>query len=329
MNSLEEDIGAIINTLREILSSEKSNSILVKILKFSKSDLCETSYDNWNGGTYGYSLHLFIPVVLYSALSGHVEEYEKKLLSEIKPLLRAYENQFLESILITPTLINAPRTSKHVDKDEKLESTGCWKPGYFRLFLSHVSQQKEKASQLKKAMRKYAVSTFVAHNDIEPTKEWQSEIEIALYTMDALAAILSTEFPESKWCDQEVGIAIGLKKPVIPIRDGINPYGFIGKYQGLTWIGKSAENISNEVFEIFSKDDRTKLKITGALTTKLCQSESYAVSKETVSLLENLKGNITDEMSDKLIEASEKNSQISKAFGVAQKIKSITGYFEP
>lgn len=42
--------------------------------------------------------------------------------------------------------------------------------------------------------------------------------------MDALIAILTPDFPESKWCDQEFGFSYGRKKLAIPIRIGIDPY---------------------------------------------------------------------------------------------------------
>jgi hypothetical protein len=65
-----------------------------------------------------------------------------------------------------------------------------WKPDYFRLFICHASSQKEVAHLLKDELEKRRVCCFVAHDDIEPTREWQDEIEEALRTMDALAAIL-------------------------------------------------------------------------------------------------------------------------------------------
>lgn len=73
------------------------------------------------------------------------------------------------------------------------------------------------------------MSSFVAYTDIKPTKEWQGEIENALHSMDALAAILMPGFKDSDWTDQEVGVAIGRGVPIIPIMRGLTPYGFIGK----------------------------------------------------------------------------------------------------
>ncbi|MYJ94339.1 MAG: TIR domain-containing protein, partial [Proteobacteria bacterium] len=62
-----------------------------------------------------------------------------------------------------------------------------WTPGYFRLFISHTSSHKDRASMLQNVLRSYGITGFVAHEDIEPTKEWQEEIEKGLFSMDALA----------------------------------------------------------------------------------------------------------------------------------------------
>jgi len=43
--------------------------------------------------------------------------------------------------------------------------------------------------RLQSSLRRFGISAFVAHVDIDPTKEWQDEIEAALFSMDALAAI--------------------------------------------------------------------------------------------------------------------------------------------
>lgn len=73
-----------------------------------------------------------------------------------------------------------------------------WQPNYFRLFLCHLSTFKVKTAQLQKTLEDYGISSFVAHEDIEPTKEWQQEIEKAFFSMDALAAILTPNFNDSK-----------------------------------------------------------------------------------------------------------------------------------
>src|ERR1700719_39351 len=55
----------------------------------------------------------------------------------------------------------------------------------FRLFISHISEVRDKATRLRDCLAPYYISGFVAHQDIRPTAEWQIEIERALRTMDA------------------------------------------------------------------------------------------------------------------------------------------------
>ena len=112
-----------------------------------------------------------------------------------------------------------------------------WPDEGFRLFLSHKSEVKAKTAKLKDALKKYGITCFVAHEDIHPTMHWQDEIENALASMDGLVALMTENFHDSQWTDQEVGYAFACKVPIIAVRLGSDPYGFIGKFQALstTW----------------------------------------------------------------------------------------------
>ncbi len=141
-----------------------------------------------------------------------------------------------------------------------------WKPGYFKLFFSHISSFKETVSHLKDNLEIYGISSFVAHEDIEPTKEWLIEIEKALSSMDAMAALIIPDFHNSNWTDQEIGIAIGKNKLVIPITKGIDPYGFLGKYQGFKANGKMVHEVAAAIFKILCRNDKTKNQILNSIT---------------------------------------------------------------
>jgi hypothetical protein len=137
-------------------------------------------------------------------------------------------------------------------------------------------------------LKKYAISSFVAHEDIEPTKEWQDEIEAALQTMDALAAILMPGFKESNWCDQEVGVAVGQGILVVPIRKGIDPYGFIGKYQGIQAQGKTIGEVAEEIFNTLVKSPKTRSKILVSLSGAIATANTVEEAIEKVSILHSL-----------------------------------------
>lgn len=171
---------------------------------------------------------------------------------------------------------------EHSDS-RKIESSDSrfWQTNYFRLFISHLAEHKAKMSQLQGLLKDYGISAFVAHEDIEPTKEWMDEIEMALFSMDALAAVLTPGFDESKWTDQEVGAAIGRDVLLIPIRNGMDPYGFIGKYQGLQGNGKTIGHVAQSLFEIVANHSKTKDTMASALVNQvvLTAEPSIAVKK--------------------------------------------------
>ena len=100
------------------------------------------------------------------------------------------------------------------------------------VFISYSSDDKVYAGELKNFLESYGLSAFLAHEDIQPTLDWQEEILRNLRSCDIFIPIFSPAFKDSKWTDQETGIAFGLQKLIIPIRKGVDPYGFIGKLQG-------------------------------------------------------------------------------------------------
>ena len=61
-----------------------------------------------------------------------------------------------------------------------------WGDGVVRVFISHIADHKVFATGLKASLERYGIASFVAHEDIEPMKEWELEIERALFSMDIL-----------------------------------------------------------------------------------------------------------------------------------------------
>ena len=144
--------------------------------------------------------------------------YSKELLSDEK-----------ESVIVRiADEVQVPHNYTIASPGTTVEAT-FWEPSHLRLFLSHLSTFKKTSGLLQAALRAYGISAFVAHVDIEPTKEWLDEIEAGLYSMDALVAILMPGFKESDWTDQEVGVAAGRGVLIIPIIRGLSPYGFISR----------------------------------------------------------------------------------------------------
>ncbi|OJX56133.1 MAG: hypothetical protein BGO84_07640 [Dysgonomonas sp. 37-18] len=118
---------------------------------------------------------------------------------------------------------------------------------------------------------------------------WANEIESALKTMHCLCAIITPEFNNSKWCDQEVGYALGRNILVIPIRKGCDPYGLFGKVQGIQSNGKSANKLAEEIFHILCSNkisQKTYLKILAGL---LLNSKNNNEASKWLNLIKDIK----------------------------------------
>jgi hypothetical protein len=197
-----------------------------------------------------------------------------------------------------------------------------WKADHFRLFLSHLATHKGFTSQLQQALENYGISGFVAHKDINPTTQWQNEIELALSTCDALVALLHPGFHESKWTDQEIGFVMGRAVPVFSITLGETPYGFIGKTQAFNGSGKTPETLAREIFDALRNNKQTQDRMADVIVTLFENSTSFDSAKTRMNYLEQLtvwKPGFAKRIRD----AAENNGQISSAWSVPSRVKAL------
>ncbi len=198
----------------------------------------------------------------------------------------------------------------------------CWEDGMLRIFISHLAIERKFAAELKVSLLKLGISSFVAHNDIEPTKEWQDEIEGALASCDVLVALLHPEFHASNWTDQEIGFAMGRGVPAFAVRLGKDPYGFVGRFQAFNGIGKSTESLAREIFRACQKKKPFQYKLAELLVLLFENSRSFAQSKERIGYLEELE--LWDKQFSERIEYAVKtNEQISESWRVKERVQAL------
>ena len=119
-----------------------------ELLESASARIEETNYDNWNGGTYTYTLMLDIPVAVFATIEPKLPEIEKSISSKLSIICRGLSNEYLDSVTITPL------TSKSASVGPKaqpasIEVKHLWTEGFFRLFVSHVSAHKVAVAALK------------------------------------------------------------------------------------------------------------------------------------------------------------------------------------
>lgn len=99
--SFPESIEAFLATLARLYAADGS-AREVAILAVSKPRVEETDYDNWDGGTYGYSVYLEVPMSIYSQINDDKDEIERGFVSKASPLMVLYPQQWLRAFYIIP-----------------------------------------------------------------------------------------------------------------------------------------------------------------------------------------------------------------------------------
>ena len=191
----------------------------------------------------------------------------------------------------------------------------------FRLFITHLAAHKVFAAQLQDALLLYGISSFVAHSDIEPTLEWQTQIETALATCDALITLLHDKFHESKWTDQEIGFAMGRGIPAFAVHLGETPYGFIARFQAFNG-HKTVEELARELFDSYRKNKQTQQKMSETIVGVFEDSRSFAEARRVMGYLEELE--IWEpSFSSRIRAAAQNNSQVEGSWGVPNRVESL------
>jgi hypothetical protein len=273
----------------------------------------EWTSDNWDGGIFGHAIYMALPEALYlNAVKNKdfIQDQLKEDLNKLHNIRGEFIAQvFLEmdvsedrdwrkesGLLLTGERIIAPEAANRVWGDE----------GY-RVFLSHKDDVKKEAAELKDKLKVFGISGFVAHQDIEPTQEWQDEIENALFSMDAFVALMTENFHNSNWTDQEVGVAFARDVPIISIKLGKDPYGFIGKFQALSC---SLDTAPNEIVKILIKHERMVDAYIKAVQN--CHDFNHG---NTLSELLPFIDRLSDQQVNGLISAFNRNSQVHASYG--------------
>lgn len=281
---MENPFKEYIATVQELVSLEGKGE-LASYINEANIEAVLVNHDNWNGGIDFYNLIVNIPVKVFAKMRAHLDKDEESLYGAFMDTMRdADESLRLSAVKIVPHKEASPSDLP------QLEDSSMWKYNYYRLFISHLTADKERATHVKDILMPYGIHCFVAHEDITPSKEWQVAIENALSSMDALCAILSPDFPKSKWCDQEVGYALGRHKLVIPIDCGIVPYGFMGIWQAIKAKGKSREEVSKAVFRAICINDHTRDGYLQKLVNLIMVSKSKDEAIRFLNVLKDIEG---------------------------------------
>ncbi|MBE7548459.1 MAG: toll/interleukin-1 receptor domain-containing protein [Planctomycetia bacterium] len=272
------------------------------------------SYNNYlNGETYGHALYLAVPETLYLRLVKNRDVLQQQIREDINKL-HNIQNEYIEVVFLEMEVTDDQDWRKEsgllmIGKRTISSEVASWVWGNegYRVFLSHKNEVKKETAQLKEKLNLFGISGFVAHEDIHPTKEWQSEIENALFSMDAFVALMTEGFHDSFWTDQEVGVAFGRGVPIISVKLGNDPYGFIGKFQALSC---SWDTAAKEIVKILVKHER----MLNAYITAVENCSSYDngnILSEILPCIDKL----SNQQVNRLVAAYNENTELRGGFG--------------
>lgn len=206
-----------------------------------------------------------------------------------------------------------------------------------RTFFSYSADDKKIVGMLKEQLEFMGFEVFLAHDDIEPSVEWQDEIIKNLKSCDIFIPLLTKSFRESFWTDQETGIAVATDKFIISLQVDFPPYGFIGKKQGLKidtyylrnedgqTVNKYLKNIATKIFNTIrtqSKFGDEELK--RFFINRFISSKSYYEANARAKLLEDFP-DYTPEQVHQIFNATIDNRKIYDGY-TARKV--LTKFFK-
>jgi hypothetical protein len=326
--TLPREIERFVAALSHVYKNKKQE-LPQKLVANAIITIEENSFDNWDGGQTGFLLHLQVPDVLFAEVLEAKDEYEKEMKRTLNKLVNI-PHEFIDSVSIEMRLVEDEewreksglllQPQRHVSQRTQER---IWTPGCLRAFLSHKAKHKAHASALKEYLDRYGVSCFVAHKDIQPTKEWVQEIESALFSMDFLGALLTDDFHNSDWTDQEIGVALGRQVPIIPVKLGKDPYGFIGKYQALSGSWDDIPKMASDIFGVVVHDPAILAKMKRWTVDALKASPSFERSKFIVQNVLHRLGKLENPYPAEIIAAFNENSQVSDCFTARGSLPSL------
>jgi len=308
--------------LKRLLMEYKAaeDRIKTQIINESRAYVIEeTDYDNWNGGTYGHDVVLYLPIDAFGLFRlSQQNGIEANICSDLNTLATNIENEFFHAVRLEIRDEDSPGYQRAIGVTGRPtinpDSLSIWKPGLIRTFISHRDAYKKQAKLLADSLEPYGISSFVAHETIEPTKEWRLEIMNGLQTMEIMLAFVTDDFHTSTWTNQEVGFALVRGVPVVSLKVEKNdPPGFIGHEQALRGILHSPDTSASKIHKLLGEKLGQKDRIQSGLVNAFNESPNWS---ETTSRFDRMSESI-EKLSDaelsSIIDSYSKNDQLHGA----------------
>lgn len=282
---------------------------IAPILTQSKAEMrLETSYDNWDGGQYGHDVVFFVPDGLMGLIPLDMQnEIQARIAQDLNKASSSIGNEFIEAVHFEYA---EDESQPEAIVDEQTVGR-IWQANTLKLFISHRDTFKHEAHLLADLLLRYGISSFVAHDSIEPDEEWQKEIEKALQSMDVMLAFITDSFFDSAWTNQEIGFAMAKGTPIVSLKlQSQDPIGFIKDRQAIRGDITKPEQAAIPVFETIKKRLQNSAHWRSLVISRFCGSISFEDAKRTSLELYEIVDLSSSEV-DQIVKAFNTNSQLN------------------
>ena len=245
---------------------------------------------------------------------GKVLEFIQKMDDET--VCEMYKDQFPEDA--TKEFLEEEKPVYHLSTDKLV------------LFFSHSHKDLTQILKVKEVLERTDwIECFIAHKDIELSKEWEQEIKKYLECSHCLITFISKDFKSSNYCDQEVGMAINRNIPICSFTlDNTEVYGFIKHLQSKPF--KNPENSASQIEE-FLLDNKEKVyqtawpkfqKTIGTLKSNFLNSTNTVMAKSVFDQLMEFKtGQIADHFITEIQKNWKQNNKIREIKNIERKME--------
>ena len=181
-----------------------------------------------------------------------------------------------------------------------------------RVFISHRDMIKAAAHKLAESLKPFGMSCFVAHDSIEASSQWVNEIMRAMNSMEVFLAMVSANFHDSSFTNQEVGYALARQNDVciVPILlEEVALEGFLQDIQGIKGAPWIDEGVLNKLVRTIEKNV-PKNRVSSALVKALVDSPSFPETMKRYERLRRVATELSPSDEELLIQGFSRNDQL-------------------
>lgn len=279
----------------------------------------DAEYDNWNGGTYGHAVKLYLPPDRFLEVDlDEASALGEQIRDDLNKLAKSATNEWYCAVYLelqdegdVEFQMATPFSGRRsVDPS----SVAFWRPGHARVFISHRDQHKAAARGLSDALEPYGVSCFVAHDTIKPMTEWRAEIMKGLQTMEVMLVFLTDDFDESVWTNQEVGYALGTQIPIVSFKLGRkDPPGFVSNQQALKGSLDSPAASAADLFRLIADALGRRERLQEITIQSFFEAPSFYDAKARFDRMAEIVDKLTDAQLAAITDAFRRNDQLHGA----------------